>query len=217
MKQVHEQEKASLNAACDTAQISLVKLERELKDTNKRYETLASDFRDLQIRSGGDISNLTTEVKLKDFKIEHLQLLYNESQSLLHNCNLTNEKLQKKIDVMSKEYYTLKSDTDVKINSLELQQNEQQANLSSYEKLEKELDDVVTEAAESGDPDHVLLAYGYGATVPTNAKRRLKQSISLARQLLTAQKSIHRLENEIKKVNRNYAKINIVQAEFFSE
>ena len=32
--------------------------------------------------------------------------------------------------------------------------------MKSYEALEKELDDVIMQAADSEDPNHVLLAYG---------------------------------------------------------
>ena len=88
----------------------------------------------------------------------------------------------------------------MKIGSLEAKAQEQDSNLSSYESLEKELDDVIMNAAESDDPNHALLAYGYGSNVPSMAKRRLKQSILLARRLLASQKDAHKLASELKKM-----------------
>ncbi len=76
--------------------------------------------------------------------------------------------------------------------------------MRNYESLERELDDVIMHAAEANDEDEVtvgtpsrlcivilsssclrqiLLRYGYGANAPATAKRRLKQSVALARKV----------------------------------
>ena len=56
------------------------------------------------------------------------------------------------------------------------------------------LDGVVQAAAEADDPNRVLMAYGYGGSVPTAAKRRLQQSVALARKLLEMQKLLVKKE-----------------------
>ena len=54
------------------------------------------------------------------------------------------------------------------------------------------MDDIVLQAAEvqvneddddckPNEAERVLFSYGYGANVPSNAKRRMKQSVQLAR------------------------------------
>jgi hypothetical protein len=96
-------------------------------------------------------------------------------------------------------YYELKTKTDVRIGTLEAQQHEQAGNLANYETLEKELDDVIMHAAEADDPNHVLMTYGYGSNVPSMAKRRLKQSILLARRLLASQNDANRLKTELER------------------
>ena len=52
-------------------------------------------------------------------------------------------------------------------------------------------------AAESNDPNNVLVSYGYGSNVPSTAKRRLKHGILLARRLLSSQKDVHGLNRKL--------------------
>ena len=78
--------------------------------------------------------------------------------------------------------------------------------LQVYESLEKEMDDIVMQAAEQeegadcrvDEAERVLFSYGYGANVPVTAKRRMKQSVQLARRILNLEKinSSHCKEKE---------------------
>ena len=125
---------------------------------------------------------------------------FHHNQANLTEANLTTQKQSSKVELLTREYYELKAQTDVTIGTLEAKAKEQDSNLSSYESLEKELDDVIMHAAESDDPNHALVAYGYGSNVPSMAKRRLKQSILLARRLMASQKDAHKLAAELQKV-----------------
>lgn len=51
--------------------------------------------------------------------------------------------------VLTKEFYTLQSSSEKRITELQSQNAEQQVRLEAYEKLEKELDDITMQAAES--------------------------------------------------------------------
>ena len=71
--------------------------------------------------------------------------------------------------------------------------------MSEYAALESELDDVVMNAAKADNEDDVskrhqlshpfilcrqiLIQYGYGANTPGTARKRLKQSIGIARKV----------------------------------
>ena len=77
--------------------------------------------------------------------------------------------------------------------------NDKRTKLQVYEKVEQELDEVVMQAAQGNrlkfiiqlsfnilvendrDADKVLFSYGYGASLPTSAKRRLQHSVHLAK------------------------------------
>ena len=81
--------------------------------------------------------------------------------------------------------------------------NEKRTKLQVYEKVEQELDEVVMQAAQGlfsfffsrlslihcsvendGDAEKVLFSYGYGASLPTSAKRRLQHSVHLAKRVI---------------------------------
>ena len=64
-------------------------------------KTYAHDFsfRHLQASTDTKTSELRNEVKLKAFEAERLQIVYEESVRTLKECQLENEKLQKKLQV----------------------------------------------------------------------------------------------------------------------
>ena len=53
------------------------------------------------------------------------------------------------LKVLNKEYYTLQNSSEKRLVELESKLKEQSDKLTVYEKLEKELDDVIMQAAES--------------------------------------------------------------------
>ncbi len=92
----------------------------------------------------------------------------------------------------------MQTSSDRKATELEAQVSELRAKLEIYEKLEKELDDVVMQAAENvngEEAERVLFSYGYGANVPSTAKRRLQHSVHLARRVL----QLERINTSLKK------------------
>lgn len=75
--------------------------------------------------------------------------------------------------------------------------------------MEKELDEIIMQTAEIENEDEaerILYSYGYGANVPTTAKRRLKQSVHLARRVLQLEKQnsliLKDLEHQKKEVRQ---------------
>ena len=58
-------------------------------------------FRHLQASTDTKASELRNEVKLRAFEAERLQIVYEESVRTLKECQLENEKLQKKLQVRS--------------------------------------------------------------------------------------------------------------------
>lgn len=51
--------------------------------------------------------------------------------------------------VLTKEFYSLQSSSETRIIELQTQNSEFQARLDTYEKLEKELDEIILQTAES--------------------------------------------------------------------
>ncbi|XP_064636325.1 progesterone-induced-blocking factor 1-like [Lineus longissimus] len=201
-REMYERENRNLREARDLA---LSEKDRAIvteRDAVNKHDQLLADFRQLQISGDNRSAELQNDLKIKSFELERTQLVYEETVRNLKEVQLDHEKVQLKFDVLTKEFYHLQNSTQRKITELETTLTEKAQKLETYEKLEQELDDVVMQAAEienEDDAERVLFSYGYGANVPSTAKRRLKQSVQLARRVLQLERANTSLRNEIER------------------
>ncbi|XP_051016864.1 progesterone-induced-blocking factor 1 [Acomys russatus] len=190
-REMYERENRNLREARDNALAEKNRAVTAEKDALEKHEQLLDRYRELQLSTESKVSEFLHQSKLKAFESERVQLLQEETARNLTQCQLECEKYQKKMEVLTKEFYSLQSSSEKRITELEAQNSEHQARLDIYEKLEKELDEIIMQTAEIENEDEaerILYSYGYGANVPTTAKRRLKQSVHLARRVLQLEK-----------------------------
>eukprot|EP00118_Oscarella_pearsei_P015092 m.133244 g.133244 ORF g.133244 m.133244 type:complete len:729 (+) comp38121_c0_seq4:1182-3368(+) len=187
MKEIYERENRGLREARDLALANQEKASISHKEAESRADQLALEVRQLQLQLDSKTGELQTDLRLKCFETERAQLVLEDQSVGLKKINLENDKLKEKLDVLMKEFYSLQSSSERRIGELEAKCSQQKDRLALYEKLEKELDEVVIQAAEISDDaeaERVLFSYGYGANVPSTAKRRLQHSVHLARRVL---------------------------------
>ncbi|XP_061301267.1 progesterone-induced-blocking factor 1 isoform X7 [Pezoporus flaviventris] len=190
-KEMYERENRNLREARDNAVAEKERAVIAEKDALRKHDQLLEQYRQMQLGTESKVAELLHQSKLKSFETEHVQLMQQETAKNLSQCQMECEKYQRKLEVLTKEYYSLQSSSETRITELQTQNSELQARLNTYEKLEKELDEIILQTAEMEDKveaERVLFSYGYGANVPTTAKRRLKQSVHLARRLLQLEK-----------------------------
>ncbi|NXN18819.1 PIBF1 factor, partial [Indicator maculatus] len=190
-KEMYERENRNLREARDNAVAEKERAVIAEKDALRKYDQLLEQYRQMQLGTESKVAELLHQSKLKSFESEHVQLMQQETAKNLSQCQMECEKYQRKLEVLTKEFYSLQSSSEMRITELQTQNSELQARLDTYEKLEKELDEIILQTAEMEDEaeaERVLFSYGYGANVPTTAKRRLKQSVHLARRLLQLEK-----------------------------
>ncbi|NWZ26948.1 PIBF1 factor, partial [Asarcornis scutulata] len=190
-KEMYERENRNLREARDNAVAEKERAVIAEKDALRKYDQLLDQYRQMQLGTESKVAELLHQSKLKSFESEHVQLMQQETAKNLSQCQIECEKYQRKLEVLTKEFYNLQSSSETRIIELQTQNSEFQARLDTYEKLEKELDEIIMQTAEIEDEveaERVLFSYGYGANVPTTAKRRLKQSVHLARRLLQLEK-----------------------------
>ncbi|XP_054019072.1 progesterone-induced-blocking factor 1 [Dryobates pubescens] len=190
-KEMYERENRNLREARDNAVAEKERAVTAEKDALRKYDQLLEQYRQMQFGTESKVAELLHQSKLKSFESEHVQLLQQETAKNLSQCQMECEKYQRKLEVLTKEFYSLQSSSEMRITELQTQNSEFQARLDTYEKLEKELDEIILQTAEMEDEveaERVLFSYGYGANIPTTAKRRLKQSVHLARRLLQLEK-----------------------------
>ncbi|NWR94679.1 PIBF1 factor, partial [Furnarius figulus] len=177
-KEMYERENRNLREARDNAVAEKERAVIAEKDALRKYDQLIEQYRQMQLGTESKVAELLHQSKLKSFETEHVQLLQQETAKNLSQCQMECEKYQRKLEVLTKEFYSLQSSSETRIIELQTQNSEFQARLDTYEKLEKELDEIILQTAEMEDEieaERVLFSYGYGANVPTTAKRRLKQ------------------------------------------
>ncbi|XP_061163800.1 progesterone-induced-blocking factor 1-like isoform X2 [Saccostrea echinata] len=201
-KEMYERENRNLREARDMAISEKDRAIATERETSTKYEQLLTEFRQVQMHGDSKTAELQNEMKLKSFELERLQMVHEEMLRNLSQAKLDIEKLEKKAEVLTKEYYTLQAGMDKKVAELETQMSEKNAKIQMYERVEKELDEVVLQAAQVEDDqeaEKVLFSYGYGANVPTTSKRRLEQSVHLARRVLALEKINTQLRQDLER------------------
>ncbi|KAG9262537.1 progesterone-induced-blocking factor 1 isoform X1 [Astyanax mexicanus] len=201
-REMYERENRSLREARDNAALEKERAVSAEREIQAKYDQLLEQLRQLQLNSDSKASELQNQMKLKAFEVERAQMVQEETAKNLSLCQIECEKHQKKLEILTKEFYTLQSSSEKRVAELQSQSVEQEKRLEIYEKLEKELDDVTMQAAEMENEDEaerVLFSYGYGANVPTTAKRRLKQSVHLARRVLQLEKQNTMLRRDLER------------------
>nr|DBA33044.1 TPA: hypothetical protein GDO54_000779 [Pyxicephalus adspersus] len=177
-KEMYERENRNLREAKDNA---IAEKERSVaaeREALAKYDQILEQYRQLQLGTESKVSELLHQAKLKSFEAERAHMVLGETTENLQKCQLECEKYQKKLEVLTKEFYALQASSEKRITELQAQNTEHRTRLETYEKLEQELDDVIMQSAQMEDDveaERVLYSYGYGANIPTTAKRRLKQ------------------------------------------
>ncbi|XP_035982421.1 progesterone-induced-blocking factor 1 [Fundulus heteroclitus] len=199
-REMYERENRNLREARDNAVLERDRAVVAERDTQSRYDQLLEQFRQLQLGAGSRAAELSSQAKLHSFEAERALLLKEETAKALAQCQVECEKQQKKLELLTQEFYRLQTSCEKRVAELQAQNAEQESRLETYEKLEQELDQVTMQAAEienEEEAERVLFSYGYGANVPTTAKRRLKQSVHLARRVLQLERQNTSLRREL--------------------
>uniref|UniRef100_A0A1A8KE47 Progesterone immunomodulatory binding factor 1 n=1 Tax=Nothobranchius kuhntae TaxID=321403 RepID=A0A1A8KE47_NOTKU len=201
-REMYERENRNLREARDNAVLERDRAVAAERDAQSRYDQLLEQFRQLQLGTDSRVAELSSRAKLHSFEAERAQMLKEETAKALAQCQLECEKQQKKLELLTQEFYRLQTSSEKRVAELQAQNAEQASRLETYEKLEQELDQVTMQAAEIEDEEEaerVLFSYGYGANVPTTAKRRLKQSVHLARRVLQLERQNTSLRRELER------------------
>ncbi|KAM9319393.1 progesterone-induced-blocking factor 1 [Gastrophryne carolinensis] len=211
-KEMYERENRNLRESKDNAIAEKDRASAAERETLAKYDQILEQYRQLQLGTESKVSELLHQAKLKSFEAERAHMVLEETTGNLQKCQLECEKYQKKLEVLTKEFYALQASSEKRITELQAQNSELRTRLETYEKLEKELDDVVIQSAQMEDDieaERVLFSYGYGANVPTTAKRRLQQSVHLAKRLLQLERQNTSLIKDLEQQKEHTAKVSL--------
>uniref|UniRef100_A0A7N6AA95 Progesterone immunomodulatory binding factor 1 n=1 Tax=Anabas testudineus TaxID=64144 RepID=A0A7N6AA95_ANATE len=198
-REMYERENRNLREARDNAVLEKDRAVAAERDSQSRYDQL---FRQLQLGTDSRVAELSNQAKLHSFEAERAQMVKEETAKALAQCQVECEKQQKKLELLTQEFYRLQTSSEKRVTELQAQNAQKASQLETYEKLEQELDQITMQAAEienEEEAERVLFSYGYGANVPTTAKRRLKQSVHLARRVLQLERQNTSLRRELER------------------
>ncbi|XP_061692364.1 progesterone-induced-blocking factor 1 [Syngnathoides biaculeatus] len=201
-REMYERENRNLREARDNAVLEKERAFAAERDTQSRYDQLLEQFRQLQLGTDSRVAELSNQAKLHCFEAERAQMMKEETDKALAQCQIECEKQCKKLEVLTQEFYRLQTSSEKRTAELHAQNAEQASRLETYEKLEQELDQVTMQAAEienEEEAERVLFSYGYGANVPTTARRRLQQSVHLARRVLQLERQNTSLRRDLER------------------
>ena len=216
-REAYEREIKGLKESRDHLAAEHERLRTAADSTAEDYRSLQEEHRRLQSQLESERSDTRNALKLKQFEYERLALTFEEQGGDLRKLKIEHEVLSKKQSILKAEFHTLQCDSQKTQIELEGTVKSLTEKLSMYQQLEYELDmailnaggleqvnnkEELTSAGGSGGGSggavrgiHSLLE-SLGSNIPTANKRRMKQSILLAQQLVEKQKRIEVLQAE---------------------
>jgi progesterone-induced-blocking factor 1 len=184
LNEVHEKRVEYLLEAKEAAERKLLRLEQDYKDKSEAYDMLMLEFRSTQNRMEESLQELRSELRIKSEDLERTHNIYEDTLNAHRHSREENELLKAKVDVLRQEFYKSESKCTQENAELKAQLAVAKENLMQYALIEQELD----EAIKNQDIE--------GIQAPTTSKRRIQQSLELAKQLKDKQKQLDSIRNQ---------------------
>ena len=191
---VHQERIEALREAKERSDGDLTKTQQDLKCKTEAYEELLLDHRTLQNKFDSTIQDLRSELRIKADAFERTQNAYEDTLTTLRHSKAENTMLRDKVDVLQQEVYKVGSRASQENAELRAQYAVAKENLQQYALIEQELDQAIKDQDVTG------------FQAPTTAKRRVQQSLELAKQLKQKQKQADALQAENNRLNAELEK-----------
>ncbi|ESN98958.1 hypothetical protein HELRODRAFT_66788 [Helobdella robusta] len=201
-KDISEREIRSLREARDMALNEKNLALMSQKEAMNKYEQLLLESRQRQLSESTRIDEMQSVLKTKSFELERMHMLHEEAHNSYKISQQSYEKLQKKMDILTREYYNMQMTFERKTNDLENQLKEKVKMLQTYEQLEDEVDQLVLQAAElTNDEESTKLVSKFSQSVrlPLTTERRIIQCVSLAKKVIEFEKLNTQLRSLLEK------------------
>eukprot|EP00736_Rhodelphis_marinus_P006554 Rmarinus@m.15680 len=217
-RSMYERELDSVRRARDEALEEVKRTTTQLADLQHRYDDLVQTMRTTQVTVDSQLGELRSDLKMKVFELERLTAAHAEADSSVTRLRIENEELVAKCEVMRTEYFQLQTQTSQKILELQGLLDARNDKLEAYEQLEKELDEAIINAGQAeagvplaspsgGSPPIATARAGAASSssvldvlscgLPSIARRRMKQSVQLAKRVVQLQRENAELKEKL--------------------
>ena len=245
-----ERERRGLEEARTMAVADAARLRDELDATRREREGLLAERASTRSSHESELSELRSELKIKQFELGRLNASHAERQAELEQAKIEAEMRMKRFDVLQTQFSSLEAAAAKQADEFDASLAQEREKVHAYEQLELELDSAILHAARSQDgADPALEATGRGdmdgadgskcdgdginveddcvpgsgameravdaleggtrqraganlaggllPSIPTRARRRVRQSILLAQKVLRLEKQCRTLQVEL--------------------
>ncbi|XP_076446014.1 progesterone-induced-blocking factor 1-like [Babylonia areolata] len=186
----------NLREARDTALAERQRFQLSAREANVKYEELTTQFREMRSRAESRMSETENELKVKSLKVERCQMVHEETVSNLKDRALEVELLQKKEEMLRKEYHSMQTTLEKRIVELQAQLSDRSSKLDMYERLERDLDHISVHAADKSDDIAAEKVCSIG-NIPNTVKRRMEQSVQLAKRVVQLERDNSALHKDV--------------------
>ncbi|KAI6660195.1 Progesterone-induced-blocking factor 1 [Oopsacas minuta] len=222
-REMHEREISSERGAREGAVLDREQGRKELAELQSRHESILSEYRQLQMSTDSRVGQLEQELRITRFELEKTQLLQEEYLLNLKQSQVEVDKLRKKLDLSTQEFYAKDSEYAQYRAQLEARNAELAERLRFYDNLDKDMDQAVIDAAQIDNEEESKRVLGilglYDTTVSRKGARALRQSAHLARQVLKLEKEKGELQHSFNEMEKKLASVTdrLIQAQENSE
>jgi progesterone-induced-blocking factor 1 len=182
-EKMREREFKILSQSHESAVEESKQMRLDLRRAEEERAKLQAEYQTLQLAHEAELTRISSDLRVKSYELERIKLVYDELKAAHEDLTDDRDALAAKFDIVKQE--VMKLTQDVKIRDHEI--HGLSGKVSMYEKLENELD----LAIETLDLNSVG-----GIAVPSDANRRIKQSVMLARRVMQLQQANNQLTAE---------------------
>lgn len=190
LSQLYSRENAVLREARDQAQHEKENLELANRRLRESLSSVQNELTETRATHKLRESELTTSFQSLQLESKRHQLAKTELRDALEASKLDAKAATSKMELLQREIFKIQNTCEKDKLHLEAENRDISAKLKTFENLEKELDSVVLHIADDdeNDPEQMLRNFGIGGNMPTNSRRRMQQSVRLAKRALNLER-----------------------------
>lgn len=201
-KEMYERENRMLQEDRDHAVLEKDRVVAAEREIQSRYNQLLERFRQLQLGSDSRMAEMSRQARLQALEAERALLGKEETTKALVQRHTECEKQQKNLDLLNQKFSSLQRSAEERTAQLRAQVAGQASRLETYEGLERDLDQISLQAAETqrGGAERDLFSDHPSAHVPPATSVRLaRRALCLKRQNPSLQRELdsHRLKSQL--------------------
>mmetsp|Transcript_25217 Transcript_25217/g.63471 ORF Transcript_25217/g.63471 Transcript_25217/m.63471 type:complete len:799 (+) Transcript_25217:171-2567(+) len=222
LMELHAKECSILKERNEHTQREKDSLERKLADVEHEKAELQITLAEVRNRLSNEITELKGMSRLRHFEVEKYSLSYEETLQSLSAATEENGVLKEKVDLLRKEYYELEVRLQKEHSRTQAENVSLKEQLRCYTEMEQELSGALREIAEGGaeaagggkmasgdrlglgsldkmktSVEDALLLGTTLAGAPSQARRRIQESLVLAQQLQRKGREVAALRGEL--------------------